>query len=60
MFDSFPYDFWCELIHSLGSLKRRELLDKIGEHSDIILELGGSETFREIADAVKDVGRWFP
>ncbi len=60
MFGFFPYDFWCELIHSLASLKRRELLDKIGEHSDIIKELGSSETFREIANAVDDVGRWFP
>ncbi len=60
MFDSFPYTFWCELIHSLASLKRRELLDKIGENSYIIKELGSSETFREIAAAVDDVGRWFP
>ncbi len=60
MFDSFPYDFWCELIHSLASLTRRELLVKIGQNSHIIKELGSSETFREIADAVDDVGRWFP
>ena len=31
-----------------------------GENSHIIKELGSSETFREIADAVDDVGRWFP
>ncbi len=60
MFGSFPYDFWCELIHSLASLKRRELLVEIGQNSHIIKELGSSETFREIADAVDDVGRWFP
>ena len=60
MFDSFPYDFWCELIHSLASLKRRKLLVEIGQNSHIIKELGSSETFREIADAVDDVGRWFP
>ena len=60
MFDSFPYDFWCELIHSLASLERRELLNKISENSQIIKELGGSETFREIANSITDVGRWFP
>ena len=60
MFDSFPYDFWCELIHSLARLKRKKLLLTIGENSRVIRELGGSETFREIADAVNDVGRWFP
>ena len=60
MFDSFPYDFWCELIHSLASLKRKELLEKIGENSQIIKELGGSKTFREIVDAITDVCRWFP
>ena len=60
MFDSFPYDFWCELIHSLASLKRRELLNKIDKNSHIIKELGSSETFREIANAITDVGRWFP
>ena len=60
MFSSLPYDCWCELIHSLASLKRRELLDKISQNSHIIKELGSSETFREIADAIVDVGRWFP
>ena len=55
-----PYDFWCELIHSLASLKRKELLREISENSQIIKELGSSETFREIADAIADVGRWFP
>ena len=60
MSDSFPYNFWCKLIHSLASLKRRELLNKIGENSQIIKELGSSKTFREIANAITDVGRWFP
>ena len=60
IFASFPYDFWCELIHFLASLKRRELLRQIGDNSNIIKELGSSETFREIADAVENVGRWFP
>ncbi len=60
IFGSIPYDFWGEVIHALASLKRGKLLDKIGEHSDIILELGGLESFREIADVINDVGRWFP
>ena len=60
MFGSESYDFWCEVIHSLASLKRRELLNKIANHNNIIKELGSSETFREIADAIIDVGRWFP
>ena len=29
-------------------------------HSGMILALGASESFREIADALKDVDRWFP
>ena len=54
------YDFWSELIHSLASLKRRELLNKISEYSDIIEDLSSSEAFREIANAIDNVGRWFP
>ena len=60
MFDSFPYDFWCEVIHSMASFKRKELLEELGKHNNIIMELGSLETIREIADAVHDVGRWFP
>ncbi|MEM9272487.1 MAG: NB-ARC domain-containing protein [Cyanobacteria bacterium P01_F01_bin.143] len=60
MFDFLPYDFWCEVIHSLASLKRSELLEEIGKHSNIIAELGSSESIREVADAIHDVRRWFP
>ncbi len=59
-FDIFPYNFWCDLIRSLASLKRKKLLKELSENSQIIKELGGTKTFREIADAIKDVGRWFP
>ena len=60
MFDSFSYTSWCEVIHALGSLKRKNLLSLIDENSHISQDFGGSETFREIAYAVDDVGRWFP
>ncbi|ELS01376.1 hypothetical protein Xen7305DRAFT_00010790, partial [Xenococcus sp. PCC 7305] len=58
--DSSIYSCWSELLHYSASLKRSSLLIQIRENIHIISKLGNSNTFREIADAVHDVGRWFP
>ena len=57
---SFPYTLWREILHCFSSLKRRELLEKIKEHTEVIQQLGGAETFKEMAHAINDVGKWFP
>ena len=59
-FSPFPFSLWCEVIYSLKVLVREDILEIFEDNIQIIKEVGGSESLKEIADAVNDVGRWFP
>ena len=59
IFNNLSYDFWCEFIHTLSSLKRAKFLTKISESNLIIEKLAEVKTFREIANSINQVGRWF-
>ena len=60
IYPSFSYELWCEMKHSIATLKRKEFLNKIVDNSEIINNLGGSQTFKEITVAIADISRWFP
>lgn len=50
---------WQEIIHILAHLPRHNFLENLVSLSPILVELGGSDTLKETAQAIQDVGRWW-
>jgi hypothetical protein len=53
---------WSQALHALGATanQRRQLLAEIQALAPALAALGGPAGLREAADAVRDVGAWFP
>lgn len=60
LYSSFPYPLWCKITYFLTYLNREDMLKITRENIHIIKDFGGLESLKEIADAVTDIGRWFP
>lgn len=54
------YQLWCEILPILSSRTRADLLSDLAELADVIVCLGGAEAIVETAQAIQDVGRWWP
>jgi hypothetical protein len=54
------YSLWCETLHSLSSSTRGNLLSDIQALSPVITMLGGKEALIATAQAIIEVGKWFP
>jgi hypothetical protein len=55
-----PYPLWCETLHILASRARSNLLLDIQVLSSVLALLGGKEVLDAIAQAIIEVGKWFP
>jgi len=51
---------WSETMHTLASYIRRDVLADIQALTPLVLVLGGKTALIEAAQAVGDIGRWFP
>ncbi|NEO07811.1 MAG: hypothetical protein F6K51_20555 [Moorea sp. SIO3I8] len=58
--NSVDYNIWKEILHFLADNDRQVVLESIPKLSSIIIALGGSNAFAEIAHAIQDVGQWWP
>jgi len=54
------YPLWCETLHILASRTRSDLLSDIGVLLPIVTVLGEKEALVTIAQAIIEVGKWFP
>ncbi|MEZ4868835.1 MAG: effector-associated domain EAD1-containing protein [Caldilineaceae bacterium] len=57
---TYLYPLWCETLPILSSRTRDHLLSDLAALSDVIVCLGGSSALAEAAQAIQDVGRWWP
>jgi len=53
---------WSQALHALGTTanERRQLLAEIQALAPVLVALGGPAGLREAADAIRDIGAWFP
>lgn len=54
------YPLWCETLHILASRTRGNVLLDIQALAPVIAALGGKEALFATAQAIIEVGRWFP
>lgn len=53
------YSSWRDMLHTIASRTRKDLLSDLDALKSIIIALGGDEAVGETARAVQDVGRWW-
>jgi hypothetical protein len=54
------YPLWCETLHVRALRTRRDLLLDIQALSPVISALGGKEALAATAQAIIEIGKWFP
>ena len=54
------YTIWCELLTLLSHHTRADLLSDLELLSKLLAHLGKTAAISETAQAVQDVGRWWP
>jgi hypothetical protein len=54
------HPLWTETLHTLAIRARRLLLADLQVFIPVIFALGGLQTMVETAQAIRDVGRWWP
>jgi len=54
---STSHAFWCEILHVLSHLRRRELLPTLVQMEAFIASLGGKEALLEMLQAMRQVCR---
>ena len=54
------YPFWCETLRILASRTRHDFLSLIKALFPVITALGGQEALVATAQAIIEVGKWFP
>jgi hypothetical protein len=54
------YSLWCETLRRLATRTRRDLLSDIQALVPVIAALGGREALVATAQAIIEVGKWFP
>src|SRR5262245_57338710 len=51
---------WSETLHALALRSRRHLMADLQALAPVMLALGGTQVLAEVAQAIHDVGRWWP
>jgi hypothetical protein len=54
------YPLWCETLRDQSKQTRTDLLSDLGALAPVIAALGGPEALEDTAQAIEDVGHWWP
>ena len=54
------YPMWDEALRRLATHSRKKLLNDLSALTPVVGALGGAEALAELAEAIDDVGQWWP